>query len=380
MMLRANSIKCILFLFFQTPEIKYKMLVVKRSSLLFIIINFFLLACSNKKNDPPQRPRSGETPIVDVIIAKPKTVSNIIEANGTVLANESVELHPEATGRLIYLNIPEGRYVSKGTVLAQVNDADLKAQLTKLKAQLQLYEQNEGRLRKLLDINGVNQADYDAALNLVNSTKADIDYTQALIDKTIVRAPFDGIIGLRQVSPGAYVSPATVLATLQQTRELKIDFTLPEAYSNVIKTGNIVDVEIDAANQIHRSARIIATESQVNRDTRNIVVRAILDGGKGNPGAFVKVFVNAGNNNKAIMVPTNCVIPNDINKQLILVKNGKAAFVNVETGVRDSANVEITKGINPGDTVVVTGVLFARDKNPVKIRSVRGLDQLAVEQ
>lgn len=380
MMLRANSMKCILFLFFQTPEIKHKMLVIKRSSLLLIIISFFLLACSNKKNDPPERPRSGETPIVDVIIAKPKTVSNIIEANGTVIANESVELHPEATGRLIYLNIPEGRYVSKGTVLAQVNDADLKAQLTKLKAQLELYEQNEERLRKLLDINGVNQADYDAALNLVNSTKADIDYTQALIDKTIVRAPFDGIIGLRQVSPGAYVSPATILATLQQTSELKIDFTLPEEYSNVIKIGNIVDVEIDAANQIHRSARIIATESQVNRDTRNIVVRAILDGGKGNPGAFVKVFVNAGRNNKAIMVPTNCVIPNDINKQLILVKNGKADFVNVETGVRDSANVEITKGINPGDTVVVTGVLFARDKNPVKIRSVRQLEQLAVEQ
>jgi len=380
MVLQANGMKCILFLFFQTPEIKHKMLVIKRSSLLFIIINFFLLACSNKKNDPPERPRSGETPIVDVIIAKPKTVSNIIEANGTVIANESVELHPEATGRLIYLNIPEGRYVSKGTVLAQVNDADLKAQLTKLKAQLELYEQNEERLRKLLDINGVNQADYDAALNLVNSTKADIDYTQALIDKTIVRAPFNGIIGLRQVSPGAYVSPATVLATLQQTSELKIDFTLPEEYSNVIKIGNIVDVEIDAANQIHRSARIIATESQVNRDTRNIIVRAILDGGKGNPGAFVKVFVNAGRNNKAIMVPTNCVIPNDINKQLILVKNGKADFVNVETGVRDSANVEITKGINPGDTVVVTGVLFARDKNPVKIRSVRQLEQLAVEQ
>lgn len=356
------------------------MLFIQRSSFIFsLVLIFFLAACDNKKNDPPQqKARSNAAPVVDVIIAKPKYVSNIVEANGTVIANESVELHPEATGRLIYLNIPEGTHVTKGTILAQVNDADLRAQLNKLKVQLQLYEQNEERLRKLLDINGVNQADYDAALNLVNSTKADIAYTEALIDKTIVRAPFDGVIGLRQVSPGAYVSPTTVLATLQQTSELKIDFTLPEEYSNIIKTGNTVDVEIDAAKQIHRTARIIATESQVNQTTRNIIVRAILQEGKGTPGAFVKVFVNAGNNN-AIMVPTNCIIPNDINKQLILVKNGKANFVDVQTGVRDSANVEITSGVNPGDTVVVTGVLFARDKNPVKIRSVKQLDELATQ-
>jgi membrane fusion protein, multidrug efflux system len=348
-------------------------------SAMFMLI-FFLAGCSSKKNDPQQKPKSNPAPIVDVIIAKPTAVSNIVEANGTVIANESVELHPEVTGRLIYLNIPEGSHVSKGTVLAQVNDADLVAQLNKSKAQLQLYQQNEERLRKLLEINGVNQADYDAALNLVNGTKADIAYTEALIDKTIVRAPFDGVIGLRQVSPGAYVSPTTVLATLQQTSQLKIDFTLPEEYNNIIKIGNMVDLEIDAAKQIHRQAKIIATEPQINQTTRNIVVRAILEEGKGNPGAFVKVFVNSGNNNKAIMVPTNCIIPNDINKQLILVKNGKADFVNVETGIRDSANVEITSGVNPGDTVVVTGVLFARDKNPVRIRSVKQLDQLTVEQ
>jgi membrane fusion protein (multidrug efflux system) len=139
-------------------------------------------------------------------------------------------------------------------------------------------------------------------------------------------------------------------------------------------------VEVDAAKQIHREATIIATEPQVNQNTRNIIVRAILHQGKGNPGAFVKVFVDAGNNNNAIMVPTNCIIQSDINNQLILVKKGKADFVNVQTGIRDSANVEITNGVNPGDTVVVTGVLFARDKNPVRIRSVKQLNQVTVEQ
>jgi membrane fusion protein (multidrug efflux system) len=346
---------------------------------LFAISISFFVSCSDKAQKQ-QQPKKNPPAVVDVIIAKTKTISNILEANGTVIASESVELHPEATGRLIYLNIPEGSYVTKGTVLARVNDADLKAQLNKSKVQLQLYQQNEERLRKLLDINGVNQADYDAALNLVNSTKADIAYTEALIDKTIVRAPFSGVIGLRQVSLGAYVSESTVIATLQQTSDLKIDFTLPEEYSNIIKTGNTVDVEVDAANHIHRNAVIIATEPQINQTTRNIKVRAVLQKGKGNPGAFVKVFITAGIDNKAIMVPTNCIIPNDIHKQLILVKNGKANFTDVETGIRDSANVAIVKGVNPGDTVVVTGVLFARDKNPVNIRSVKELEQVSVQQ
>src|SRR3954453_9356022 len=291
-------------------------------SAFFLVFILFLAGCGNKKNDPPPKAKSNAAPIVDVIIAKTKHITNILEANGTVIANESVELHPEETGRLIYLNIPEGSFVKRSTVLARVNDADLRAQLNKSKAQLELYQQNEERLGKLLAINGVNQADYDAALNLVNSTKADIDYTDALIEKTIVRAPFDGVIGLRQVSLGAYVAPTTAIATLQQTSELKIDFTLPEEYSNIIKIGNPVDVEVDAAKQIHRQATIIATEPQVNQNTRNIIVRALLQQGKGNPGAFVKVFVDAGNNNRAIMVPTNCIIQSDINNQLILVKNG----------------------------------------------------------
>src|SRR5207253_6379683 len=126
---------------------------------LFIITAIFLSACNNKKQQQQQR-KKDPPPVVDVIIAKTKTISNILEANGTVIANESVELHPEATGRLIYLNIPEGSFITKGTVLARVNDADLQAQLNKSKVQLELYQQNEERLRKLLDINGVNQADY----------------------------------------------------------------------------------------------------------------------------------------------------------------------------------------------------------------------------
>lgn len=325
----------------------------------------------------PKAPAGSSATIVDVIVAKPKTIDNTVEANGSVVANEYVELHPEISGRLTWLSVPEGGHVEKGTVIARINDADLQATLQKSKVQLELYEKTEERVRKLLAVNGINQADYDLALNNVNSTKADIQFTQAQIDKTIIRAPFSGIVGLRQVSPGAYLTPANVIATVQQLDKVKVDFTLPEQYTSIIRKGSSVDVEIDAAQKIRRKAQIIATEPLINATSRNLKVRALLEEGKGHPGAFVKVYVNAGMDKKAIMVPTNSLIPDDKNNQVILVKEGRAQFVNVLTGLREANNVEVTKGVNPGDTVVVTGVLFARPKSALQIRSVKNLETLS---
>jgi membrane fusion protein (multidrug efflux system) len=331
--------------------------------------------CKGKTTE--NKPRENPPTVVDVMVASAQPVTDILEANGTVIANESVELRPEVSGRLTYLNVPEGKNVSQGTILARINSADLQAQIQKSKVQLDLQEKTEERLRKLLDAGGINQSDYDAVLNQVNSLKADIAYTQTLIDKTVIRAPFSGTIGLRQVSPGAYVSSATVIATIQQLGKAKIDFTLPEQYSDRVKIGSNVEAEIDAANEVKQKATIIAIEPQANTQTRNLVVRAVLQGTAPNPGAFVKIYVGAtGEQKKAIMVPTNTIIPDDKNSQVILVKKGKASFINVKTGLRQANNVEITDGVKVGDTIVVTGVLFARPNSPLKVRSVKTLDQL----
>ena len=303
-------------------------------------------------------------------------MSNTLEVNGTVVANEYVELHPEASGRLTYLYVPEGKLIKKGTLIAKVNNADLEAQLQKSKVALDLAMKTEERDRQLLAVNGINQADYDAALNTVNGFKADIEYNQALLDKTLLKAPFDGYIGLRQVSVGAYVTPVTLIATLLQLDKIKIDFTIPEDYSSVLTVGATVDVEMDQSGN-RKKARIVATEAQVNQSTRNMTVRAILENTVVNPGGFVKVYVNSGLNKKAIMIPTNALIPDDKNNQVVLVKGGKASFVNVSTGIRLANNVEITAGIKEGDTVVITGVLFARPKAELRIRHVRSLEEFA---
>lgn len=351
----------------------------KKFFFLSLICLVYLLSCHSKQEN--KEPRQSPPPVVDVIIAQPQTVSNIIEANGTVVANEFVELHPEATGRITYLNVPEGKYITKGTVIARINDADLVANLNKSKAALKLAQDYVNRLKPLLSVQGVNQADYDVAVNTVISTEADIQYTQALIDKTVIRAPFDGVVGLRQVSLGAYVSNSDVIATMQQVNNLKMDFTVPEEYGKYVSTGSTVQVTLDAANDtLKHNATIIAVEPQANTVTRNLKIRTILqDKTKANPGAFAKVYLAQGGSKQSILVPTNCIIPSDINKQLLLVKNGNAQFTDVTTGVRLQNNVEITKGIAVGDTVIVTGVLFAKDKRPVRVRRTLSIDSLAVD-
>ena len=342
-----------------------------------VLIVCCFAACKKKSADSN---KSKITPpvIVDIIIAERQAITDVIEANGTVVANEFQELHPEISGRLTYLNIAEGSAVSTGTILAKIYDADLQAQLGKTRVQLDLAQKTVQRYKKLLDISGINESDYDVAVNQVNGFKADMIYTQALINKTIIRAPFSGIIGLRQVSPGAYVSPATTLATLQQISKVKIDFTVPQNYSNVIKKGAVLDVELDATDHKMGRAIIVATEPGANTGTRNLKVRALLSEANINPGAFVKVFLNAGVGKTSVVVPTNCIIPNDKDNQVIVVKNGMANFVNVKTGIRQSNTVEIVNGINVGDSVVVTGVLFAKPKSKLKVRSVKKLSELAV--
>ena len=342
-----------------------------------LLVIVLLTACKSKKeeNEKNKKP-AAQAAIVDVIIAQPQTVISRVEVNGTVVSNEFVELRSEVTGRLTYLNVPEGQYIKQGTLIARINDADLQAQLNKSKVALDLAQKTEERLSKLLKVSGINQGDYDAALNTVNSYKADMAYTQSLIDKTVVKAPFSGVMGLRQVSPGAFLTSANVIATLQQVDKIKIDFTLPEEYSNLIHKGGAIDVQLDADKKTNTKATIIASEPQVNQSTRNLKVRAILQSGKPNPGSFVKVYVSSGTNTKAILVPSGAIIPDDKNKQLVVVKNGKAAFTVVKTGVRQADFVEVVSGINPGDSIVVTGILFARPKAALKVRSVKTLEQL----
>jgi len=334
---------------------------------ILVILLFMpgFISCRQKANKVKEKPSAT---VVDVIIAGKVSFPSTIEVNGTALSEEMIELYPEVGGRLISLNIPDGASVAKGTVLAKINDAELQAQLEQQKVQLDLAIKTEQRLKQLLAVNGVNQSDYDAALSQVNTVSANIKVLDAQIDKTVIRAPFNGKLGLRLVSPGAFVTPQTILGTLQQTDKIKIDFTVPEAFSGFVEVGNSVYIQTNKSEE-KQIAIISAIEPQINVDTRNIKVRARLNNSHISPGAFVKVLFSK--KGEGIVVPSNAIIPDASSNQVIVIKNKKAVFANVETGIRNADVVELTSGVNSGDTIVVSGVLFVRPNAIVNIRKVK---------
>ena len=338
--------------------------------LSFATIVFFLVACGGKKNAPA--PSGPPPPVeVDAIVIKPETFSYSTEASGTVIASEFVELKPEVSGRIVQLHINEGEQVAEGSLLAKLNDEDLQAQLRKYQSQQDIAVKTQERLKKLLDVNGLNQQEYDVSVNQVSSLQADIDYTKAQIRKTEVRAPFSGLIGLRNVSNGAFVTSAQVLATLQQVNALKIDFVLPEAQAATIKNGN--EVTVRGANGVDYKAKVMAIEPQINAGTRNVKVRAIVqDKVAGlSPGAFVTVLVQKEQNDQAILIPTHTIIPESRNKKVALIKNGMVKFQVIETGYRSDDRAEVLSGLSVGDTIATSGLLFLKPNSAVKLRSIQ---------
>lgn len=343
------------------------------TSLFFLFVA--ATSCGGKKKDSPtvQKQAGAKPPPmrVDGFIVTPEPFQESLEIPGTIVANEVAEIHPEVSGRIVQLNVVEGRYVSRGAVLAKLYDGDLRAQLNKIQVQLALAQKTEERQAQLLKIQGISQQDYDISLLQVNSLKADIGILQTSIAKTVVRAPFSGKIGLNKISPGAYVTPASVIAVINQTDDLKLDFTVPEKYSGMMKAGQSVKFTIEGSNKDF-NARVVATEANLMENTRSLTVRAAVQGKDDAllPGAFAKVTLNLDPEPNAILVPTQAILPQARGKKVILFKGGTAVFSDVVTGTRDSARVQIREGVQAGDTVVVTGLLSLRPDAKILIGKI----------
>ncbi|MEI2739595.1 MAG: efflux RND transporter periplasmic adaptor subunit [Chitinophagaceae bacterium] len=344
--------------------------------LVFLISILSLAACGgNKKKDASQQAKGGaakQPPMrVDGYIVKPQPFQENIEVPGNIVPNDMAEIHPEVSGRIVQLNVAEGKYVGKGTVLAKLYDGDLRAQLNKLQIQLALAQKTEDRQAQLLKIQGISQQDYDISLLQVNSLKADIGILQTSISKTVVRAPFSGKLGLKNISIGAYVSPASVIAVINQTDQLKLDFTVPEKYIDKIKMGQLVTFTFEGSKK-QLGAKVIATESNITENTRSLTVRASVMGKDDGllPGSFAKVQLSFDPDPNALLVPTQAVLPQARGKKVILYKGGTAIFADVTTGIRDSARVQIIDGLKAGDTVVVTGLLSVRPEAKIQIGKI----------
>ncbi|HKR05395.1 MAG TPA: efflux RND transporter periplasmic adaptor subunit, partial [Bacteroidia bacterium] len=327
----------------------------------------------SENKDSPQEssgPPGAEKSIMTVsgYVVKPEKLDNIVRTSGTVVAFEEVDLVSETSGRIIKIYFTEGSHVKKGDLLIKINDEDLQAQLKKTELQIKLAEGQEGRQNQLLKISATSQEEYDIVMNQLGSMKADRDIIKAAINKTEIRSPFNGVIGLKYVNEGSYVSPSTRIASVQNINPVKVDFSIPEKYSGMVLKGDEVNFSSEATSQ-QFTGKVFAIEPKIDLTTRTLQIRAICDNQneKIMPGSFAKIELRLKETTDALMIPTQALIPVLKGQTVFICKDGLAQSVPVKTGVRTDAKVQITEGISANDTIITTGINSLKPKAPVKV-------------
>jgi membrane fusion protein, multidrug efflux system len=340
---------------------------------LFLILLILVSACNSGKSSKTDEPKRMSTvPVVEGFIVKPGLLDQSITVSGSLKAFEETVLMPDISGRVVKVNLPEGKYVTKGTLLVKLFDADMQATLKKLQTQLEISKQTLKRQEELLKVEGISQLEVDQTRLQATSVEDDISVLLAQLSKTEVVAPFDGVVGLRNISVGAQVTPNTPLATIREVNRLKLDFSVPEKYSREIITGKTVQFTVQGMDTSF-NARILAEEGGIEQSTRNLRVRAVVDqaGLRLDPGTFAKVVIPLAIIPDALMIPTQSVIPQERNKKVIVAREGKAVFTTIITGTRRPTDIEVTEGLKAGDTIVTTGLLFLKPDDRLKFSRVR---------
>jgi membrane fusion protein (multidrug efflux system) len=338
----------------------------------FLLI--LISACSNKKEAPAFGGRPQSAIMANAFVVSPSSLSDKIEVSGSLLPFEETQLRAEVGGRIVQLNIQEGQVVEKGALMVKLFDNDLQAQLKKLQVQLKIKEKNAERNAELLAINGISQQDYDLAILDVENLRADIEAVEIAISKTELRAPYRGRVGLRNVSLGSYVSPSDIITTIRQVDQLKLEFSVPEKYAKEIGKGYAVRFTVDGGRKQHR-AKVMATESSVDQNTRTLRVRAsVIDKDPELvPGVFAKISLQLSLDENALLIPTQAIVPTARNKQVILYRNDSIIYTVVETGLRDSVYVQVTHGLQPGDTIISSALMAIRPNSKVRINQVSSI-------
>lgn len=306
---------------------------------------------------------------VTAIVVSSKDFSNAISLSGSIEANENVEIRSEVSGIAEKIYFTEGTQVSKGQVLVKVNDIELRAQLSQAFTKQKLASENERRAKLLLQKEAISQEEYDIASAEFRSLKAQTQLIQAQIAKTTIRAPFSGKIGLRNISPGTYVTPTTIITKLVSSNQVKISFSIPEKYASEIDNNATIHFTIPNNTQKF-TAKIYAIEPEIEVATRTLKIKAIADNSAGKliPGTFANIELALKNIKNAIVIPTEAIVPVQDGKIVFIANNGKAKEVKIETLARTDKDVVVTSGVKSGDTILTSGIMSLKDEADIKVK------------
>ncbi len=312
---------------------------------------------------------SGPLSVQGMIIGQQPLSFALDNITATITADEEVDLSFETSGKITNIYFREDTGVSKGELLAKINDEPLQAQLKKLEAQVKLSEDRLYRQSELLERDAVSREAYEQAQTELAMLQADIELVKANISQTELRAPFDGVVGFRYVSEGAYVSPTTSVARL--TKPLKLNFAVSEKYVDAVRQGTRVRFTVDGYLDAFE-AQVYAVSSEVDLATRQLDVKALYPNYRGQlmPGRYAAVSIVLYELDNAIVVPAEALVKEMGIDKVYVSRDGVAQPVTITAGQRTDSQVEVVTGLMPGDTLITTGTLQLRQGLPVKIENL----------
>lgn len=322
---------------------------------------------------------AGAPASVEVVQVKTARLQDDAQAVGSLRSRQSVTLKPETAGRVSRIAFADGAAVRRGQLLVQLDDTLQRAELSQAQAQLSIARANLKRNEELLAQNFVAARVVDESRAALQVAEAQVDLAQARLQRMRITAPFDGTLGLRSINLGQYVKDGDELVNLEDTSKLTVDFRLPERYQNRLAPGQGVQVQLDALPGKRYDARVIAIDPLLDANGRSISVRAEMPAAPGDglrPGMFARVLVVFAVDDRALVVPEEALVPQG-GRQFVYVideqgqgdaRKRVSRRVEVELGVRRGAEVQITQGLNAGDTVVVAGQQrLQRDGTAVRV-------------
>ena len=327
--------------------------------------------------DKKEAPKPAEKPMGMPVKAAPVrigTVNNEVTAVGTLLGNESVMVRPEVAGRIASIHFNEGQVVARGAPLVTLDSAEVKAQLAGSTADERLNKQRAERAEELYKKNFISQQALDDAREAYKKATARRQEDEARAAKTEIRAPFNGVLGLRLVSAGAYLKAGEDIVRLDNIDVVKLDFRVPETYLGQINKNQTIALRVDAYPAQQFTGQVYAVEPAVDEKTRTAMLRARVPnpGGKLKPGMFARVVLKLGTRSNAILIPEQAVVPRGDKNLVFRVVAGKAQMTAVQLGSRAPGEVEVVKGLSMGDVVVTDGHQKLQDGAPVMVMQDSG--------
>jgi membrane fusion protein (multidrug efflux system) len=307
--------------------------------------------------------------LVETTVAKQQAWQKNILANGTLTASEGIALAPEVPGRVTKIYFESGEYVKQGTPVVQLYPDIIKAQLAKAHAQLNVDKNNFERYNKLYQRGYYDKLDLDKAAALVESDQADVDYYNAQLDQLLIKAPFDGLLGIRQISLGDYLNAGTLITNLNAIDPIRADFSVPDIYVNQIRVGDKITIASRALDATY-DGTVMALNSKVNEDTRTLDVRAKIPNAnhKLTPGTYVQVTVYLGNSINPIILPQDAIVYDLSGPYVYKVVDQRAVKTDIKLGEKtDNNEVMVLDGLTAGDVVVTAGQLKLFDNAPVMV-------------